>query len=145
MRRPVMLVLVFALLPRRTRTFAVLVPVAAGIAAAAPAVLRVGDNLQNGEVAGSTMHTAVIAAFAAAVAVGLVVALAAAIESRSPALRARQAAAAPGRRRDRDRSRSWRCSAVGWARGRQPGDAGQTRLGHLQVRLRREQFGGAAG
>ena len=37
---PVMLVLVFALLPGRTRTFALLVPVAAGIAAAAPAVLR---------------------------------------------------------------------------------------------------------
>ena len=80
---PVMLVLVFALLPQRTRTFAVLVPVAAGIGAAAPAVLRVGDNLQNGEVAGSTMHTAVVSAFAAAVAVGLVVAVAAAVESRT--------------------------------------------------------------
>ena len=43
---PVMLVLVFALLPGRTRTFAVLVPVAAGIGAAAPAVLRVGDHLE---------------------------------------------------------------------------------------------------
>ena len=43
-----MLVLVFALLPGRMRTFAVLVPVAAGIAAAAPAVLRVGDHLRDG-------------------------------------------------------------------------------------------------
>ncbi len=45
---PVMLVLVFALLPGRVRTFAVLVPVAAGIGVAAPAVLRVGDHLQGG-------------------------------------------------------------------------------------------------
>src|ERR1700693_1659411 len=48
---PVMLVLVFALLPERTRTFALLVPVAAGIGIAAPAVLRVGDDLKNGGVA----------------------------------------------------------------------------------------------
>jgi hypothetical protein len=46
---PVMLVLVFALLPGRTRTFALLVPVALGIAAAAPAVLRVGDHLHAGQ------------------------------------------------------------------------------------------------
>src|ERR1700677_3253894 len=39
---PVVLVLVFALLPGRTRTFALLVPVVCGIGAAAPAVLRVG-------------------------------------------------------------------------------------------------------
>ena len=43
---PVMLVLVFALLPGRVRTFALLVPVAAGIGAAAPAVLRVGERLE---------------------------------------------------------------------------------------------------
>jgi tetratricopeptide (TPR) repeat protein len=79
---PVMLLLVFALLPDRTRTFATLVPVALGIAAAAPAVLRVGDNLKNGNVVPATLHTAVTATFAAAVAVGLVVALSAAIESR---------------------------------------------------------------
>ncbi len=79
---PVMLVLVFALLPERTRTFAVLVPVAAGIGAAAPAVLRVGDNLRNGEVTTTAMHTAVMTAFAVAVAVGLLVGLGAAIESR---------------------------------------------------------------
>src|SRR6202163_3417096 len=48
---PVMLVLVFALLPQRTRTFALLVPIAAGIGAAAPAVLRVGDRLRGGAVA----------------------------------------------------------------------------------------------
>jgi tetratricopeptide (TPR) repeat protein len=42
---PVMLVLVFALLPARVRTFALLVPIAAGIGAAAPAVLRVGERI----------------------------------------------------------------------------------------------------
>ena len=79
---PVMLVLVFALIPRRVRTFALLVPVAAGIGAAAPAVLRVGDNLKNGNVVPATIHTAIAATFPAALAVGLVVALGGAIESR---------------------------------------------------------------
>jgi O-Antigen ligase len=81
---PVMLVLVFALLPERLRTFAVLVPVAAGIAAAAPAVLRVGDNLQNGDVSTAAVRSATGATFAAAAIVGLAVALGAAIESRRP-------------------------------------------------------------
>jgi tetratricopeptide (TPR) repeat protein len=79
---PVMLVLVFALLPGRARTFALLVPVAAGIAAAAPAVLRVGDHLSGGAVRPAAVHSAVLASFAAAAAVGLIVALAAAVESR---------------------------------------------------------------
>ncbi len=79
---PVMLVLVFALLPGRMRTFAVLVPVAAGIAAAAPAVLRVGDHLRDEAVVPANVHSATVAMFAAAVAVGLVVALGAAFESR---------------------------------------------------------------
>ena len=79
---PIMLVLVFALLPERTRTFALLVPVAGGIAAAAPAVLRVGDHLKDDAVAPATLHAALAAAFAAAVAVAGVVALAAAIENR---------------------------------------------------------------
>jgi len=79
---PVLIVLVFALLPQRTRTFAVFVPVAAGIAAAAPAVLRVGDHLKNGAVAPATIHSATKATLLAAVAVGLVVTVGAAIESR---------------------------------------------------------------
>jgi len=79
---PVLIVLVFALLPRRTRTFAVFVPVAAGIAAAAPAVLRVGDHLKNGAVAPAAIHSATKATLAAAVAVGVVVAVGAAIENR---------------------------------------------------------------
>jgi O-antigen ligase len=79
---PVMLVLVFALLPGRVRTFAVLVPVAAGIGVAAPAVLRVGDHLKNGRVQPAAIHSAGVAMFAAAVAVGLAVSIGAAIEQR---------------------------------------------------------------
>jgi tetratricopeptide (TPR) repeat protein len=79
---PVMLVLVFALLPGRTRTFAVLVPVAAGIGVTAPSVLRVGERLEHGQNATAAMHTATMAAFLAAVVVALVVALSAAVESR---------------------------------------------------------------
>jgi hypothetical protein len=79
---PVMIVLVFAALPGRTRTFAVLVPIAAGIAAAAPAVLHVGDHLSGGAVTLANVHSATRAMFAAAIAVGLVVAVGAAVESR---------------------------------------------------------------
>ena len=79
---PVMLVLVFAALPGRARTFAMLVPVIAGIAAATPAVLRVSDNLQKGQVAPATLHAAIATVFAASVAVGLLVALVAALGSR---------------------------------------------------------------
>ncbi|HTA12706.1 MAG TPA: O-antigen ligase family protein [Solirubrobacteraceae bacterium] len=80
---PVMLVLVFTLAPMRTRTFALLVPVVAGIAAAAPAVLRVGDHVHDGQVIPATLHHAIAATLLAAVVVGAVVALAAAIESRA--------------------------------------------------------------
>ncbi len=79
---PVMLVLVFTLLPGRTRTFAVLVPVAAGIGVAAPSVLRVGERLEHGQNATGAVHTATTATFLAALAVGLAVALGAAIERR---------------------------------------------------------------
>jgi tetratricopeptide (TPR) repeat protein len=80
---PVMLALVFALLPGRTRTFALLVPVAAGVGAAAPAVLKVGDHLNNnGQVTPAAVHGAIAATVTAAVVVGLVVALGAAIEAR---------------------------------------------------------------
>jgi tetratricopeptide (TPR) repeat protein len=80
---PVMLVLVFALLPGRVRTFALLVPVAAGIAAAVPSVLRVGERIEHGENATAAVHAATTATGVAAVVVGLVVAAGAAIESRS--------------------------------------------------------------
>jgi tetratricopeptide (TPR) repeat protein len=80
---PVVLVLVFVLLPQRTRTFAVLIPIAAGIAAAARPVLHVGNDLnKHEEVVHATLHSAVTATLLASVAVALVVAVAAAIESR---------------------------------------------------------------
>jgi O-Antigen ligase len=81
---PVMIVLVFALLPRRLRTFAVLVPVGLATLAAAPSVLHVGDNRRpNGEVISSTLHHAIAASFAAALIAGLLVAAGAAIEGRA--------------------------------------------------------------
>jgi tetratricopeptide (TPR) repeat protein len=79
---PVMLVLVFAFLPGRVRTFALLVPVAAGIAAFAPSVLRVGERLEGGRNAEAAVHVATTATLLAALAVGLVVALGAAFEQR---------------------------------------------------------------
>jgi hypothetical protein len=79
---PVMIVLVFALLPGRTRTFALALPVAAGIAAAAPAVLHVGDRLDDGAVVPSAVHHATTAMFLAALVVCVVVALGAALEAR---------------------------------------------------------------
>jgi tetratricopeptide (TPR) repeat protein len=79
---PVMLVLVFALLPGRLRTFAVLAPVALGVAAAAPSVLRVGNHLQGANVVPATLHSAITAIFVSAVVVGLAVAAGAALESR---------------------------------------------------------------
>ncbi len=77
---PVMLVLVFALLPGRLRTFALLVPVAGAIAASAPAVLAVGDHLRAGAVVPGRVDTAVSAMFAASLAAGVVVAAGAALE-----------------------------------------------------------------
>jgi tetratricopeptide (TPR) repeat protein len=111
---PVMLVLVFALLPGRVRTFALLVAVAAGIGIAAPAVLRVGERVgalegANGAAAPSSavaavhgaaaLHSAeaavnstMVATLLSALLVGLVVAAGAALERRrtlSPAAAAR--------------------------------------------------------
>ena len=77
---PVVLVLVFALLPGRARTFALLVPVAAGVGAAAPAVLRVGNHLRDDAVVPATLHTALTVTLVAALVVAIVVALGAAVE-----------------------------------------------------------------
>jgi hypothetical protein len=81
---PIVLVLVFALLPGRVRTFALLVPVAAAIGASAPAILRVGDRLSGGAVVASQVHSALAASFAGAAVVAVVVALASALETRRP-------------------------------------------------------------
>jgi O-antigen ligase/Tfp pilus assembly protein PilF len=85
----VMVVLVFALVPERLRTFTTAVPVALGIGVTAPLVLRVGDRLQNNQSPYSSVHDAIAAILLAAVLVGLVVAAGAVVESRrtlSPAL-----------------------------------------------------------
>jgi tetratricopeptide (TPR) repeat protein len=79
---PLTAVLVFALLPGRVRTFAVFVPIALGVGAITPLVLRVGDRLHAGESARGVLHEATTAMFVAALAVGLVVAGAALLESR---------------------------------------------------------------
>jgi O-Antigen ligase len=79
---PVMLIIVFALMPGRLRTFAVLVPIVIGIGVTAPGVLRVGERLVHGGNAKAALHHATMAAFLAALLVGLVVAAGAAIEGR---------------------------------------------------------------
>ncbi len=79
---PVMIVLVFALIPQRLRTFATVVPVALGIGITAPLLLRVGNRIQHGHSPYAATHTAILAMFAAALLVGLVVGAAAAVESR---------------------------------------------------------------
>ena len=79
---PIMLILIFALVPGRLRTFVVLVPIAIGIGLTAPGVLRVGERLVHGGNAKVALHHATTAALLAALLVGLVVALGAAIECR---------------------------------------------------------------
>ncbi len=80
---PLMLVLVFALVPGRLRTFVALIPVAAGVGLTAPAVLRVGDRLKHAGDAKSAMHTATLELLPAAAAVAVIVALAALLERRT--------------------------------------------------------------
>ncbi len=129
-----LVVLVFALLPGRVRTFALVVPVASGIGAAAPAVLRVGDRVSTLEgtpasgargaaalhataahSAAAAVHGAVTATLLSALVVGAVVAAGAALEGRrtlSPAAVARVHRGVGGRR-------AWRVLvallAGGWA------------------------------
>ncbi len=81
---PAVLILVFALVPERARTFATLVPIALGIGLTVPAVLRVRDRILAGGDAKAALHAASLQMFVAALAVGLVVALAAALETRRP-------------------------------------------------------------
>jgi O-antigen ligase len=85
---PVMLALVFALLPGRLRTFAVLAPIVAAIGAVAPAVLRVSDRVNSGGGARAALHSATVEVFAASLLVGVVVAGAAALERARPLSRA---------------------------------------------------------
>ncbi|HLH15272.1 MAG TPA: O-antigen ligase family protein [Solirubrobacteraceae bacterium] len=77
---PVMLVLVFALVPARVRSFVVFAPIAAGVAALAPAALHVGDRLAGGDVVPARVHAATTAILLSALAVALVVAAGALLE-----------------------------------------------------------------
>jgi tetratricopeptide (TPR) repeat protein len=86
----IVLVLVFVFVPRRLRTFAVLVPITLGIAASAPALLRVGDRLEGGLAtaaalhgAQSALHAATVTTVVAALLVGLAVGVAATFEERT--------------------------------------------------------------
>jgi tetratricopeptide (TPR) repeat protein len=79
---PVMVVLVFALIPDRLRTFATAVPVAIGIGASAPFVVRVGNRIEAGHVPYGATHAAIAAALLAAVLVAAAVACGAAFEGR---------------------------------------------------------------
>jgi tetratricopeptide (TPR) repeat protein len=77
-----MIVLVFAFVPDRLRTFATAVPVALGVFVTAPLVLRVGDRIKADQSPYAAVHAAAAATFAAALLVGLVVAFGAAFEGR---------------------------------------------------------------
>lgn len=79
---PVMVVLVFALLPGRLRTFAVLAPIVAAVGAVAPAALRVSDRINSASNPRGALHSATFAIFAASLLAGIVVAAAAALEAR---------------------------------------------------------------
>ncbi len=79
---PVMVVLVFALIPDRLRTFATMVPVALGIGASAPFVLRVGNRIEAGHSPYAATHSAIAVALLAAALVGAAVAWGAAFEGR---------------------------------------------------------------
>src|SRR5262249_1867798 len=80
---PVMLVLLFALLPGRLRLYTVLLPVAAAVGVVAPSVLRVGDRLLHGGDAKAAMHTATLRLLLAALVAGAVVALGYKLQERS--------------------------------------------------------------
>jgi tetratricopeptide (TPR) repeat protein len=77
-----MVILVFALLPGRVRTFFAFLPTAIGVGITTPLVLRVGDRLKHGGDVKAALHTATGAVLVAAVVVGVLVAAAAACESR---------------------------------------------------------------
>jgi tetratricopeptide (TPR) repeat protein len=79
---PVMLVLVFALLPGRVLSFALLLPVAAGIGVSAPSILAVGDKLSSGAVTRGHVHSAITVTLVAAVVVGILVAAGSALQTR---------------------------------------------------------------
>jgi hypothetical protein len=134
---PVMLVVVFAFLPGRLRSFVLLIAVAAGLAAVAPTVLHVGDHAVEGLVAAHDVHRAVAAIGLAAAVVAVVVAAGSLLEVR---VRLSEAARAGAHGRGGRRARGARRRTSGRpGRRRQPGAPGRKRVAQLQGRLRLQQ------
>ena len=82
---PIVLVLVFLLLPGRVRSLASLIPIGIGAGACVPAVLRLDERVEAGASASAAAHAATLSVLLASLAVAIVVAVLASIENRSPA------------------------------------------------------------
>jgi O-antigen ligase len=82
---PVMLVLVFVLLPGRVRNLIMLIPIGLGAGACVPAVLHLAKRLESGGSAASAAHAATLSVLLAALAVTIVSTLIAVLEERWPA------------------------------------------------------------
>lgn len=81
---PIVLALMFLLLPGRVRSFASLIPIAIGAGACVPAVLRMDERVESGAAAAGAVHTATLSVLLASLAVAIVVGALASVESRSP-------------------------------------------------------------
>lgn len=81
---PIVLALMFLLLPGRVRSFASLIPIAIGAGACVPAVLRMDERVESGAAAAGAVHTATLSVLLASLAVTIVVGALASVESRSP-------------------------------------------------------------
>ncbi len=81
---PIVLVLIFLFLPGRVRTLAMLIPVGAGVAALAPAVLHLDKQVEAGAGVPAAAHSATLAVLLAAAVIAVIVGLAAAVEARRP-------------------------------------------------------------
>lgn len=82
---PIVLVLIFALLPGRVRSFASLIPIGIGVGACVPAVLRLDERVEAGASAAAAVHAATLSVLLAAAVVAAVVAALAVLERRVPA------------------------------------------------------------
>lgn len=86
---PIVLVLVFLLLPGRVRNFVTLAPIAIGAGACAPAVLRLDERLESSvPPAAGTAHTATLAVLAAGLGVSVLATVLAVAERKWPVSRA---------------------------------------------------------
>lgn len=88
---PIVLALVFLLVPGRVRNLVMLAPIGIGAGACAPAVLLLDERIESGKVASGAVHTATLSVLGAALAVCVAVTMLAALESRWPAAQAARA------------------------------------------------------